>query len=136
MKRFLLAPFFAFSLSCSSLTPVVVSTIVDGVVNCLDDVIRAVAIPCERHIESALFEPDWTQAVLRAGETCKNEAPQNAKDAGQNILESGFGCAMASVASESSSAATLSDDPNTGKKAKRSTEFLQERWPGVEFKIE
>lgn len=136
MKRLLLIPIFALTLSCSALTPVVVSTIADGVVNCLDDVIRAVAIPCERHIESALFEDDWTDAVLKAGETCKDEAPEDAKRAGLDILESGFGCAVASVASQSASAAAISDDPDTDQKADRSRKFQDERWPEVEFKLE
>ena len=135
MKR--LIPFvFFLSLSCGSLTPIVISTVVDGVVRCIDDLIRAVAIPCERHLETALFEDDWTKAVIEAGEKCKDEAPQNAKDAGQNVLESGFGCAMASVASQSSAAAARNDDPNTDNKAERSAKFLQERWPGVEFRLE
>lgn len=136
MKRLLLLPLFALTLSCSAVTPVVVSAVLDGVVNCLDDAIRAVAIPCERHIESALFADDWTAAVLQAGEICKDEAPQNAKDAGLDILESGFGCAMASVASKSASAAAISTDIHTQSKAERSDQFLRERWPGVEFKRE
>lgn len=135
MKRLFPVVFF-LSLSCGTITPVVVSTILNGIVNCLDDVIRAVAIPCERHLETALFEVDWTKAVTRAGEVCLQEAPQNAKDAGQDILESGFGCAMASVASESSSAAAISTDPNTDQKAERSAKFLRERWPDVEFRLE
>jgi len=135
MKRLIPLFLLAFS-SCSLLSKIPTSTILDGVVNCLDDVIRKVAIPCERHIESALFEADWTSAVLKAGETCVDEAPQDAKDAGKDILESGFACAVASVASESASAAAISDDAHTDRKAERSQKFLEERWPGVEYRLE
>lgn len=136
MKRLLPLIFLLTFSSCSLLSKIPASTILDGVVNCLDDVIRAVAIPCERHIETALFESDWTNAVIEAGETCVQEAPEDAKNAGQDILESGFACAVASVASESASAAAISDDAHTDEKAERSQKFLDERWPGVQFTLE
>ncbi len=131
MKKAILTILVGQMLACGTVSPVVVSTLTNAVINCLTDVVRRVAITCESQVESALFADDWTQEMQRAGERCKKEM-----SASDEILEAGFGCAVASVTRNLHMASVKSDDKYVDENAVRAEQFLQKRWPSVTFKLD